>query len=520
MSQARKIISNTFSQVFAKAITALLAVVVVKILSNYLNKSGYGDYGTIYEFLAFFGAVADMGIFTIAVREMSHCSEQEKKKIFGITITLRTLLTTIAMLAGAIAAFLIPKYTGTYIPRGVAIAAIATWLVILSGTVSTILQVSLKMQFQALGLVLGKVITVIFVLLVTQVWYPVATEHAFYLLIWAGVIGSLLTFVITAYFANKISPVRFLFDKSEARKLLKEAIPFGLALILNTIYFRLDIVLFSLILPRSVNGVCMEQFCADTEAGSYVVAVRMLEVLIIVPLFFMNSVLPVLTRHIRQKSERTKDTLNYSFYFLFAAGLAGAVGIFVLARPIVRLISSDAFLTQGNVYGSDTALKFLMIAMFFTYLTSFFGFVLIAFGHQKKLLWINLFAVLFNLFSNLWVIPVYGLRGAATTSAISEGMILILSFFVIRKITNQFSPDWKSLLKMTFSAVMMGIAVYFTQNFFTNLIGANFSLLISIAIGMAVFIVLLFATKAVNKDMLQALKKNDIKNLDQNSLSL
>jgi O-antigen/teichoic acid export membrane protein len=71
MSLARKILSNTASQVAGRFATAFLAVVVVKILTVYLGQSGYGQYATIYEFLAFFGAFADFGIFTIAVREMS-----------------------------------------------------------------------------------------------------------------------------------------------------------------------------------------------------------------------------------------------------------------------------------------------------------------------------------------------------------------------------------------------------------------------------------------------------------------
>ncbi len=503
MSQARKILSNTFSQVFGKAITAVLAVLVVKILSNYLEKSGYGDYGTIYEFLAFFGAIADLGLFTIAVREMSH--RKDKAKIFGVTITLRTILTTIAMALAGVVAFLIPKYTGTYIPKGVVIAAIATWFVILSGTVSTILQVRLKMQFQAIGLVLGKILTVVLILLITQFWYPVATEQAFYLLIWAGVAGSLLTFLITAYFANKSEPVKFLYDKVFAKNLLKEALPFGLALILNTIYFRLDIVLFSLILPRSVDGVCESQFCADTEAGSYIVAVRILEVMIIVPLFFMNSVLPVLTRHIKQKTNRVSDTLNYSFYFLLSAGLSAGIGIFILARPIVQLIASDEFLTHGSVYGSDTALQFLMIAMFFTYLTSFLGFALIAFGYQIKLLWINLVAVLFNLFSNLWVIPIYGLRGAATTSVISEGLILILSIIALRKISKEFNPDFKVIFKIIFSGALMGAVVYYFWQIIHPLGVTGF--LLTINLGILVFMGSIYFTGVLNKDMMSVLRK-------------
>lgn len=509
MSVARKIISNTFSQVAGKAIVAVLSVVVVKILANYLGKSGYGEYATIYEFLAFFGVIADLGLFTIAVREMSKMPEK-KAEIFGNTLTLRTLLTTFAMLLGALAAFLIPKYSGTFMPKGIAIAAIATWFVILSGTVSTILQVVLRMEFHAIALVIGKIFTVFIILIITKIWHPVVTEKAFYELIWAGVVGSGVTFLITLLVVKKFVKIKFLFDKDLSKKLIEQALPFGIALILNTIYFRLDIIIFSLILPRSIDGVCTYKFCADTEAGSYAVAVRMLEVLIIIPLFFMNSVLPVLSQHIQNKSKRLREILVHSYHFLFATGIAGAIGAFVIARPIAKLISSEEFLSnsQEGIYGSDTALRILMIAMFFTFLTTFFGFALIALGHQKKLLWINLIAVLFNLFSNLYVIPRFGLAGAATTSVISEFLILIMVFYALKKTTKEFKPEYATSLKFLLSAIIMGIFTYLFYNFLADKIGEVLSLVIVIFSSVILYSTLLFLTKAVSKEMLNVLKKS------------
>ena len=67
MSIARKILENTFIQVFGKIVTAGLSVVVLKIISGYLGTAGYGDYTTVYQFLAFFGIAADFGISKIPV---------------------------------------------------------------------------------------------------------------------------------------------------------------------------------------------------------------------------------------------------------------------------------------------------------------------------------------------------------------------------------------------------------------------------------------------------------------------
>ena len=504
MSIARKILGNTFMQVGGRIVTAVLAVLVVKLLSVYLGKGGYGEYATIYEFLAFFGAIADMGLFTIAVREMSHT--ENKSKIFSTTLTLRTILATFAIILAVLTAFLIPKYEGTIIPLGVLFAGISVWFIILSGTISTILQVKLKMGFHALALIIGKIITVALIFFIAQIIYPIPSDFSFYMILVSGIIGSAVTFLITAIASRQFAPIKFSLDKIEAKRLLLEALPFGIALILNTIYFRMDIFLFSIMLPHSDKGVCMYKFCSDTEAGIYAVAVRMMEVLIIIPLFFMNSVLPTLTRAIKRGSENLRKILSYSFYFLLSTGSAGAIGIYILAVPIVRLISSNEFLSTNEIHGSDTAIRILMVAMFFTFLTNFLGFALIAFGHQKKLLWINLVAVIFNLFANFWAIPRYGVLGAGITSVISEAIILILAFIYLIQITKEFSPSFLRSLKILFSSAIMGCAVYYIFNAL-NGFSSSLALLISVLSGIIIFSFFLFISRAVNKEMLLVLKR-------------
>ena len=76
---ARKILFNTLSQFLGKAIIGVFGIITVKILTAYLGKAGYGFYKSIFEFMAFFGIIADFGLYTIGVREMSKTPENESK---------------------------------------------------------------------------------------------------------------------------------------------------------------------------------------------------------------------------------------------------------------------------------------------------------------------------------------------------------------------------------------------------------------------------------------------------------
>lgn len=504
MSLARKILGNTVAQVVGRFATALLAVVVVKILTVYLGQSGYGQYATIYEFLAFFGAFADFGIFTIAVREMSKHPKKEEE-IFGNTLTLRTAFTAGAMLIASGVAFLIPQYQGTVIPLGVCIAALSTFFVILSGTLSAALQIKLRMEVAAFALVIGKVFTVLFIFLLTQSFFPEASEASFFWLIWAGSLGAGMTFLLTLLFTRRIFKIHFLFSWKQAKQLLIEAAPFAVALALNTFYIRMDILLLSLLLPVSDNGECVQHFCGDMEVGMYAVGARILEIFLMVPIYFMNSVLPTLTQYIGKKSKKLTNLLQHAFLFLFTVGLPAGALLFLFSREITLLISSDSFLSTTEYAGADTALSILAIMIPIAFCSIFFGFLLIASGKQKLLIWINLGAVAFNLFLDFWAIPKFGFVGAAWSSVASECVMLLLMILVSTHII-RFVPRGIALLKVLFSLFLSLVFVWSLLPLISPL-GAFFSFIIGSIVFSALYLLLLSIFRILTRDMFLLLKK-------------
>lgn len=510
MSIARKILENTFVQVLGKLITAALSILVLKIISGYLGTSGYGDYTTIYQFLAFFGIIADFGIYTITVREMSR-DESRIPVILGNVMGLRTFLAIIAMLVAVIAVLMIPGYKGTLIPMGVMIATLATIITLLNGTISSVLQVHLKMHFATIGLVLGKVVSVLYMGWVAYFAYTGDLVTGFYHLLWAGVLGNLIMFLVTGYYVRRFCKITYRFDFSFWKKVFITSLPFGVALILNTVYTRLDVILMTLILPHSQSlpdpDVCTKSLCSDTEIGLYGVAMRMLEMMVIIPIYFMNSVLPVMTRYIEEQSQKIRHLMQYSFDFLLATGLPILVGAFILARPIIHFIS-DAEFVSGSVfqYGSDVAVKILMFAMLFSFVNSLFGFTLVVLNKQIRLMYINAGAVLFNIVSNYYVIPVWGFRGAAFTSVISELIILFFTYWTVRKLLG-FHLSLKTFFRTFFAVLMMGIVV---GSGYYLMADAWFvwQLAILVPLGGVVYLFLMFKTEAITPDMISMLKKS------------
>jgi len=510
MSIARKILENTFVQIIGKLLTGALSIVVLKIISGYLGTSGYGDYTTIYQFLAFFGIIADFGIYTITVKEMSK-DESKIPVILGNVMGLRTLLAIFAMGLAVAAVFLMPNYENTLIPIGVLIATLATLLTLLNGTISSVLQVHLKMHYTTIGLVLGKVVSVLYLAWVAYIAFTDNLVGGFYQLLWSGVIGNLAMFLITAYYVRRYCKITYRFDFGYWKKVFFTSLPFGVALILNTIYFRLDVILLTMLLPHSQTmpnhqADCVKVLCSDVEVGLIGVAMRMLETLVIVPVYFMNSVLPIMTRFIEEQSEKIRSLMQYSFDFLIATALPILIGSFILARPIIYFISDPEFVS-GNVYtyGSDYAVKILMFAMLFSFINSLFGFTLVVLNKQVKLMYINLGAVIFNLIANVILIPYFGFRGAALVSVVSELIILIFTYLSAQKMLG-FHLSLRTFSRIFLSASIMGLAVYIGFKFMSDIWFA-WQLLVLVPLGGLVYLFFMFITKAVTKDMLFLLRK-------------
>lgn len=507
MSTARKILWNTVAQIIGKTFIALIGIVIIKMITNYLGKTGYGEYTTAFEFLAFFGIVADLGLYTIGVREMAK-DEKKIPMIIGNILTIRTVIVGLMVVLAAIAGFMVPKYAGTRIPIAIIVAGIATVFNIMTGTISSVLQVHLKMQYNSFASVMGKIVSVSYMAFVIYVLMPHtliagqasaqqytdATGAGLYQLIWAGVAGNFVMYAICHYYAAKLTKIRFRFDIEFMKDVMVKALPYGIALVLNTVYFRIGSVLLSFI-----KG--------PTEVGLYGVPMRMLEAVGIIPLYFMNAVLPVLTRAIDRKDGSHKKIIQFAYDFLVMGSWPIVAGTVVLAYPIVGIVSSPEFLSnlKEGFYGSDMALQILIFALAFSFINSLFGFILVADNRQTKLLIRNAIGAVLTIGIDLILIPMFGLRGAAFTNVLTEAYVAIASYLIAKHYI-QFSINFKNTFKSMFAALVMAVVLYALKDP-TYVIMQNKNILILLPLGAAIYVGMLFITKTISPEMIALIKK-------------
>jgi O-antigen/teichoic acid export membrane protein len=489
MSTAKKILSNTVTQVIGRAIMAVVSIGILKSVSGFLSVEGYGQYTAVYEFLAFFGIAADFGLFTIGVREMSK-GERDRNFISGNIFGMRMVTALVTMGLATIAAFLIPSYQGTYIPVGIAIASLSVFLTILQGTISSVLQVELKMQHATVGLVLGKVVSFGWMLATIYVFYTgEPTQAAFNQLMIAGLLGNLLAFVYTYHYAARYAALRPTYDRAYWKEIFVGAFPYGIALVLNMIYFRIDSLM--ILMMKGTH-----------ELGYYGPSMRMLEILNVIPVYFMNSVLPVLSRSLKEGGEKVQRILQLAMNFLYMAALPMAIGLYLLAYPIIFLTTQPEFLSRldEGIYGSDIALQILAIAMAISFNSSLYNYSLVALGKQSKLLWVNGGGAVFNILVNLWAIPQWGFRGAAWATVATEVFIMLVAGTLARRYL-KYQIDWATMAKTTLAAAVMGLVVYLLKDPSYELWGLqNLNVLLLAFLGAVLYAGLLYVLGAIPEE--------------------
>lgn len=493
MSTAKKILGSTAIQVFGRIITALASAALVNVLSNYLGIAGYGQYAAVYELLALFTILADFGLFVIAVREMSR-DKADRSFILGNILGMRIMTSVIALGLAIGWVYAVQKYEGTWVPLGVLISSLGVLFTLMQGTLSSILQVELKMLHATLPQVLGRLLNIAWVLVIIfYVFSGGASLEAFAWIMAGSVVTNFFTLIWTYVVARKIVPIRPRFEGTYWWQILKRDFPYGLALVLGTVYFRIDSTLIPLL--REKDGY--------EQLGIYSVAMRILEILNILPVYFMNSSLPTLVRRTEEGKGDDARVFQMCFDFLLIIALPMAAGLFLLAYPVVSLIAADEFLSQTSegFFGSDFALQILVFSMIFSFFGNLFTFGLIALGKQNQLLWICGFAAFFNIALNWFLIPIYGFIGAAVMTVVTEFMVFAMAWWAYRRyVTHRLNLGgvWKVIL----STLIMTGGVWLIKDPLLGALGSLGALPLS-AFGALIYGACLYLFKGIPENLKQ-----------------
>ena len=428
-SVLRRVAWNTAAQAIGKAGVLAIGLASVLVMTRYLGPSGYGKVALAFAFIQMLGVLADVGLLTVVVREISRDPAQTDRLV-GNALLLRLALSLATLTLAAVASLLLPWDHEVRV--AVLIAGVPFVLGLVNSALVAVFQARLRMDRPAAADLVGRAAS--FAALVVVV----TLDLGFYAVVGTAAAGAAVTLAITwALVRREAHPVPRA-ERPVWRRLLVAALPIGAALAVSEVFFRLDTLLVS-------------AFRSYHEVGLYSLSYRMVELIAILPAIVMTSVFPLLSRYLEESRERAARTIDAAGDLFVAVGVPIAAGGLIVAPDLVRAIGGDDFA------GAADALRLLLFAVALAFVSGLFGHSLIAGVRQGSALRLGLVALGFNLVANLVAIPAWGIEGAAAVAVASEVLLVAGGYVLVRRelgLTPRFALLWRVLVA---AAVMAGV---------------------------------------------------------------
>lgn len=465
MSLTRKIAHNTAIQFAGKIGGTIIALVTMSLMLRYLGKTGFGQYSTAINFLAVFAILIDLGLYLIVTREISKDGADESKLVSN-TLTFRFVIGLAVLSLAPLISLLMPYADITRL--AILVNASAFLFMSLNQILTGVFQKHLRMEKVAIGEIAARVFWLISVLIVVEL------DAGLLWIVATNSIAALINFIILHAFSRKYIKISFAFDFALWKKLWKSAAPLALNVVLNLVYFKAGIIILTLL---------------DTEAavGTLGAAQKILENLITFSAIFAGLLFPLFARWIKKDQDQFKKVLQKGFDALSILVFPLVAGSIWLAEDIVVLFGGADFVDSAPV------LQVLMVAVGAIFFGNLFGNVIVAADLQKKIVPVYVVNAILAVAMSFVLIPQISYFGAAYATLLTEIIVAIAAFFVVKKFL-KISLKYDVTAKAIISALAM-IGVLFVIPDDTNII-------VNIIGGAGVYGILMFAMGAISKEVI------------------
>ncbi len=399
--------SNFGVAALSRLILGGISLIIVGLLTRALGPEGYGHYSLIFAYLFIFTTLADLGLYSILVREVSR-RDADEKLIVSNVLSLRLFALLLFLVIGNLTALFL-NYP-IEVKLGILVASIFSIFSSLVQLLTGIFQKHLKLYYVSLADVAARGVQL------GLVFWAVRNGNSLSFFIWAVVFSEIVHFLLIFWFSRRLVRVGLSFDIIYWRKIATTTLPVAVSLVFVLLYFKLDTVLLSLLRPAY-------------DVGVYSAAYKVLETIIFFPAIYLGLVMPLMSRHALDDRKSFKVIFKKSFDVLSIFAVPTMVFIYLRAADIINLIGGAQFVQSISI------LRILSVAIFLIFFGNLGGNALIALDLQKKGMWIYFVGAIFNIGANIFFIPKYSYYAAAGTTVVTELLVTILLFWLIKKET-------------------------------------------------------------------------------------
>jgi O-antigen/teichoic acid export membrane protein len=433
----------------------LIKAVIVIYAARVLGTAQYGVFSYAVTLAGFMGLFMEPGINSIVMRDSAKANDENRREMFSTTLAIKLCLIAIG---AAIIIFIAPSFST--LPGAKILIPIAACIMMFDTMREFFLSLMRgmeKMQWDA-----GIFLTTNLAIVILGFWFMMLQPTA-WALSWGYALGTAVGTLFAIFVVRDY--IKDLFSRFSARlvkPILQSAWPFAIVGALGLLFTNTDILIISWMRTAS-------------EVGIYSAAIRIIQVLYLVPGVVQMSTLPLFSRLARHDDAKFRIGLEKTLCLIFLLSIPVAIGGIILATPIMSLIFGPAFASGGPAF------QFLLASLIADYPGSIVVNAIFAYSHQKSLIISSAIGGVANVALDLLLIPRWGMVGSAFGTLIAQILTNGYLWYRMNQI-NRFSVIPK-LGKIALSGIVMGITTFFLSH-----LGVEVILNILVSAGCYVFL--------------------------------
>ena len=393
---------------------AALAWIGTLIIVRKLTVPEFGRFSLVLSLLGIVGFIADLKLSRIVLRDVMAADAEESGRVVGSYVGLRIVIGIVSYGVAMAWVLISAAFSSGYPPdvvQGTAIAGLN--LIILSAAFGLILlfEARLWLRDVAVANVLGQVVQFAMTIgiaaagLASILWFS-----------WATVANAVALLAFLYIVTRRTTRVRLAIEGRQWWLWLREAAPLALGAALDTVYFRIDIVMLSLL-------------ATDAAVGIYSVGYKFSDLIGALPLAVVTPALTMMVAAWPHDPGRFRRVFRHALIILTVGAIGTSVGFFVFAQPLMLALYGARYAGPRAV---DSA-RLLVIGQGLHFFTLLAFSTLVAAGRNKLYPIAMLVGVLANIALNIVLIPEYSFLGSGWATVVTEVFVLaVLGFGVAR----------------------------------------------------------------------------------------
>jgi O-antigen/teichoic acid export membrane protein len=387
----RRLLTNSFYVLLAEGASKAIAVALFLVMVRRLGPAAYGIFAFAIAWSALIMTVGHFGLDQILTRQVAPAPER-LHEYFANTLAIKAMVAVPTVLVALTVVALTSSSTTAQTSFWVFMGALAE---LVTSTSVASYQAFERLEFVPIVRIVQRFLIALVGILVLLRGGGVVAIAAIY----AG--GSCFAAVLSLFLLQRIALIRFTLTPSTWLTLIRLSLPVGVAGVLASALFRLDILLLAL-------------FASSAIVGEYGAAYRLLDTTVFISFAVGAAAYPVFCKLTPDSEPSVGWVFKMSLKLLLAITLPIGVAIEVLAATIVR-----TFFGVGYA-DSVGALQLLAPTVVLFPVVLLTGYLLIGRNHAVAVTKIYAVGTAVNLALNIVLIPALSLYGAALTTSVCE----------------------------------------------------------------------------------------------------